>query len=253
MNFDNLDAKMRVFETALDQYILPDIHMVVRIDGRSFTRLTKDVHKFEAPFDDRFRDYMVETTRHLLTCGFRTLYGYTQSDEISLLLHIDESAFGRKIRKYESILAGEASAKFSLLLGDIGTFDSRISQLPTIEHVCDYFRWRQEDATRNALNAHCYWHLRKTGKSVKQATKLLSGMSVAAKNDLLFDAGINFNDLPEWQKRGVGVYWETFEKEAFNPKTGQAVTAERNRIVVNMELPIREDYAQMIHDIATKK
>ena len=51
MKFDDLDAKMRVFETAHDYCVLPSIHMVARLDGRSFTRLTKEVHQFEAPYD----------------------------------------------------------------------------------------------------------------------------------------------------------------------------------------------------------
>ena len=58
-----------------------------------------------------------------MDCGFRIAYGYTQSDEISLLFHSTEDAFGRKTRKLNSILAGEASAKFSLLLGDMACFD----------------------------------------------------------------------------------------------------------------------------------
>jgi tRNA(His) 5'-end guanylyltransferase len=62
-----------------------------------------------------------------MQCGFRVIYGYTQSDEISLLFHPEENSFGRKTRKLNSILAGEASAKFSLQLGDHGSFDCRIS------------------------------------------------------------------------------------------------------------------------------
>ena len=67
--------------------------MVARIDGRNFTRLTKDVIKFEAPFDVRFRDMMIETTAHLMNCGFKAIYGYTESDEISLLFHPEISHF----------------------------------------------------------------------------------------------------------------------------------------------------------------
>eukprot|EP01034_Spumella_vulgaris_P006205 gene6205-7903_t len=37
MKFDELDKKMRVYETAHDQYVLPDMYMVARIDGRGFT------------------------------------------------------------------------------------------------------------------------------------------------------------------------------------------------------------------------
>lgn len=56
MKFDELDDRMRVFETAHDQCVLPGMYMVARLDGRNFTRLTKEVIKFEAPFDVRFRD-----------------------------------------------------------------------------------------------------------------------------------------------------------------------------------------------------
>lgn len=211
MKFDELDVKMRVFETAHDLCVLPGLFMVARIDGRGFTRLTKEIHAFECPFDERMRDMMVATTEHLMDCGFKVAYGYTQSDEISLLFCSSEDAFGRKTRKLNSILAGEASARFSLLLGGMACFDCRIIELPGIELVCDYFRWRNEDAHRNALNGHCYWALRRAGKNVREATNRLSGMSVADKNELLFQHGTNFNDVPNWQKRGVGLYWNTMK------------------------------------------
>ena len=74
MKFDELDDKMRVFETAHDLCVLPGLYMVARLDGRSFTRLTKEVHQFEAPFDVRFRDMMLATAEHLMTgCGFNVV------------------------------------------------------------------------------------------------------------------------------------------------------------------------------------
>lgn len=60
MKVDESDKKMRVFEIAHDIRIVPGIYIVARIDGRDFTRLTKDVHRFEAPFDVRFRDLMID-------------------------------------------------------------------------------------------------------------------------------------------------------------------------------------------------
>jgi tRNA(His) 5'-end guanylyltransferase len=253
MTFDELDQRMRVFETAHDHCVLPGLYMVARLDGRSFTRLTKEVHRFEAPFDERMRDLMVQTTLHLMQSGFRVLYGYTQSDEISLLFHPHEETFQRKLRKYISILAGEASAALSLLLADHAAFDCRISQLPKAEDVVDYFRWRSEDAHRNALNSHCYWLLRKQGQSVAQATSFLSGMSVAAKNELLFQHGLNFNDLPLWQKRGVGLYWESYARPARNPLTGEEVVAQRRRIRVDEELPMKEAYSRFIGQLLQEK
>ncbi len=62
MDFDELDRRMRVFETAHDHCVLPGLYMVARLDGRSFTRLTKETHAFDAPFDERKRGYMIGTT-----------------------------------------------------------------------------------------------------------------------------------------------------------------------------------------------
>ncbi len=249
MKFDDLDTKMRVFETSHDDCVPPDLIMVARLDGRGFTRLTKEIHAFEAPYDVRFRDFMVATTHHLMDCGFRIVYGYSQSDEISLLFHPKEDAFNRKLRKYNSILAGEASARFSLLSGEIGCFDCRISRLPSGDAVVDYFRWRQEDARRNALNSHCYWMLRKKGETVKDASDYLSNMSVSRKTELLFQNGIHFNELPAWQKSGFGVFWETYEKPAFNPKTRQAVTATRRKIKSDFHLPLKDEYDVLIKEL----
>jgi tRNA(His) 5'-end guanylyltransferase len=246
MNFDDLDAQMRLYETAHDHCVMPNIYMVARIDGRGFTRMTREMHPFEHPFDVRFRDYMVATTAHLMACGFRVVYGFTQSDEISLLIHRDETAFARKLRKYDSILVSEASAKFSLLLGEIAAFDCRICQLPNPKVVIDYFRWRQEDAHRNALTAHCYWFLRDRGESVQAATHALEGLSLGAKNEMLFHAGVNFNALPEWQKRGIGLYWENYDKAAVNLKTGEPVVTQRRRIRQDENLPVRDEYAAFI-------
>ena len=66
MKFDDIDAQMRVYETAADHCVLPGIYIVARLDGRSFTTLTKEKAKFEAPFDTRFRDMMIETAKHLI-------------------------------------------------------------------------------------------------------------------------------------------------------------------------------------------
>ena len=250
MKFDELDGMMRVFETAHDLCVLPGLYMVARMDGRSFTRLTKEVHQFEAPFDERFRDMMLATAEYLMTgCGFDVTYGYVQSDEISLLFAPDENAFGRKLRKLHSVLAGEASAKFSLILRAVAAFDCRISQLPVAGRVVDYFRWRNEDAHRNALNAHGYWLLRKQGKSVGEATAALAGLSVAAKNELLFQHGINFNDLPLWQKRGSGLYWEEYDRPAVNPMTGDPVVARRRRVKRDLQLPMKDDYSAFLHGL----
>ena len=37
MKFDELDKRMRVFETSHDSVVLPEMFIVARLDGRSFT------------------------------------------------------------------------------------------------------------------------------------------------------------------------------------------------------------------------
>ena len=223
------------------------MYIAARLDGRSFTRLTKEICKFEAPFDERFRDMMIAAVHTLMErSGFRIVYGYTESDEISLLFHPEEKTFSRKVRKLNTTLAGEASAAFSLLLGQAATFDCRIIPLPNLKRVADYFAWRQEDSHRNSLNAHCYWMLRKEGLSEQAATRELEGKSVSYKNELLFSRGINYDALPSWQKRGIGLWRENYEKEGYDPVKQTAVKAVRSRIAVCEELPLGEEYAEMI-------
>jgi len=257
MKFDDLDFKMRVFETSHDHCVLPGIFIVARLDGRGFTKWTKS-EGYEKPFDSRFLQMMTSTTIGLLEhSGFGILYGYTQSDEISLLFSPDEQSFGRKLRKLNSVLAGCASAFATQFLyshsdspGDAVVFDCRICQLPTIHDVEDYFRWRQEDAHRNALNGYCYWKLRQDGESKRKATRTLEGKGVAFKNNLLFERfGLNFNDVPKWQKRGVGVLWETYTKEGHNPITGETVEATRKRLITMEELPLGEFYGEFVRGL----
>ena len=227
MKFDDFDAQMRVYEQSLDQIILPDMYIVTRLDGRSFTRLTKEICKFKAPFDTRFRDMMIETVNALMQCGFRIIYGYTESDEISLLFHYNDNSFGRKVRKINTTLAGEASAAFSLMLGRVATFDCRTVPLPNKERVADYFMWRQEDSHRNSLN-------------------------VGYKNELLFQKGINYNDLPSWQKRGIGIYFRDIEKEGYNPVNDEKTVVKRKELFADFEIPYGDEYRTFILNVIEK-
>lgn len=247
MKFSELDAKIRVFETDYDQFVPPGVHMVARLDGRNFSRLTKELHDFERPFDARFRDYMLLTTEFLMNCGGRVLYGYTQSDEISLLFHPDDECFGRKVRKIVSIFSGEASARFSSLLQGHAVFDCRVSQLPSIQSVIDYFRWRAEDAHRNSLQAHCYWGLRERGLIATAADKRLKGLLEPEKRSLFRELkGFDFDALPGWQRRGSGLRWEAYTKTSQDPRTGDCVDASRWRLVRNLELPENSAYSDYL-------
>lgn len=242
MRSADLDAQMRRYEMAMDNPIPAGFQIVARLDGRGFTRLTKDLCRFEAPFDPRFRDLMTVACRRLMDCGFNVLLAYSESDEISLLFHPDEESFGRKPRKWISVLAGEASAAFSLALGQAASFDARLSVLPGRDQVIDYFRWRMADAARCCLNGHAHWLLRRQGLSARAASARLLGLGRGDKHELLFQAGINFDALPVWQKRGFGVYWADHPHAGRNPLTGTTTWTLRRALNVDLDLPWGADF-----------
>ena len=252
MDFNTLDKQMRRFEQSMDRTMLEGIYMVARLDGHGFTRLTEKEWDLEKPFDIRFRDAMIETTKHLMDCGFRIIYGYSQSDEISLLFHRQDEPFGRKERKLLSILAAEASVAFSMQTGRAAIFDNRLIPLPTADNVVDYFQWRQEDAHRNSLNSHCYWALRKEGMSADNVQKRMSGISNGQKNEILFERSINYNDLPLWKKRGIGMYFRDEQRQGFNPVTNETTSCIRRALHIEMELPTGQEYSQIIKKIINK-
>jgi len=240
---DEFDRRMRELEYFHALRVLPGAWPVLRVDGRSFSRLTEE--RFEKPFDSRFHDLMCKTAEVLLV-ELGAAYAYTESDEISVLLPRESEVFDREVEKLVSLSASIASSTFSVALGAPASFDSRIWVGAQPGQVVDYFQWRQSDATRCCLNGWAYWTLRKAGRSVAEATAQLERQSVGFKNELLFQSGTNFNDLPLWQKRGAGLYWESYEKEGFNPKTGTTVTATRRRIKIDRELPVGDAYKTFV-------
>lgn len=243
MKTDDLEQKMRALEYFHTAKVLPDTWIILRVDGHSFSRFTEQ--RFEKPFDQRFHDLMFQTSSALVE-HLNGVYAYTESDEISVLLPPAWDLFSREHEKLVSLSAGIASAAFTLGIGAPAHFDSRVWIGVNPGLVIDYFRWRQADATRCALNGWCYWTLRKNGLTVNQATQSLIGKTVAYKNELLFQNGINFNNLPSWQRRGSGVYWETYNKEGFNPITGETVIARRRKIKLDSDIPMGLDYNRFL-------
>ena len=81
---------------------------------------------------------------------------------------------------------------------------------------------------------------------MRQATRELTGKGVSFKNELLFARGINYDKLPSWQKRGVGIWKETYEKEGYDPIEQKTVKVLRTRLEVSYELPLGQAYSDMI-------
>lgn len=252
MKFSEFDKQMRVYENFLDKTIEPNTYFVARLDGRGFSNFTENTLSLEKPFSDRFKELMVLTTLELMNSGFEVIYGYTQSDEISLLFKKDTTVFSRKVRKYNSTLAGTASAVMSMMTRHIATFDCRIIPVPNIETVIDYFRWRQEDCQRNALNGYCYWELKKSGSTSHAADSRLRGLGYDEKVKLLLGMGIDWNDVPQWQKNGIGFSYSEEKHDGLNPITGETNSVTRRTIDVKYDLPAGKDYGALIESIINK-
>lgn len=199
--------------------------VIVRLDGRAFGSLTR--RRFEKPFDERFRKMMVRTVHHLMQCGVQVAGAYHQSDEISLVLY----GLGRQRVKDLTILAGEASAAFSLALGEPAAFDARFHFVHDGAGVRDYFRWRSTDCLRNTFNGYCYWTLRRDGMEAAAVDAKLAALSLAEKKAMLLAHGIDFDTLPSWQKYGSFYYSTEQEHIGIDPRTGNTVPYYRRGII----------------------
>lgn len=224
--------------------------VIARIDGRNFSTLTRETLDL-APFDLNMATCMELTVKRLMDCGFKTMFAFTQSDEISMLFDPDVTdTFAGKIRKFNSILAGEASARFSMAMHVHAAFDCRIIQLPTWEFVTDYFKWRVADSLRNALNQLCYYKLTKLGMSGTQAQKELNQKTISWKNEFLFNKfQMNFNDLEHWKKRGKGFYWRSYWKDAVDLKREVPVKVKRKEIAMVTIPEDNDDYERVLTKI----
>jgi tRNA(His) 5'-end guanylyltransferase len=183
MDNNAFEKQMRSLEYFHSLRLLPGAWVIIRVDGRGFSRFTES--RFDKPFDLEFHRMMVQTTSALLE-GLHGIYAYTESDEISVLFAPNWDLFDRSLEKVVSISASIASSTFTHAYGNAANFDSRVWLGVNKLQVVDYFRWRQADATRCALNGWCYWTLRKADESARKATAMLDGQSVAFKNELLF-------------------------------------------------------------------
>ena len=222
------DRMKNNYENVNRFYLTRRMPVIIRIDmkaGRTFTRGMKK------PFDGIFVKTMQETMKYLCENIQGCVLGYTQSDEISLALTdyaelTTDAWFGNNLQKMCSISASMATLAFNKAFNDniVGyidshfdagcditkdlaeytkilinarnkgaMFDSRVFTIPK-EEVCNYFIWRQQDATRNSI------------QSVGQANfsqKELHGKSCSNIQDMLMaQKGINWNDYATALKRG---------------------------------------------------
>jgi tRNA(His) guanylyltransferase len=199
---DSMGDRMKSYENqTCGIRLLPRIPVMARLDGKGFSKFTKGLKR---PYDERLSNLMVETTQYLVK-ETNANCGYTQSDEITLTWYSDtyESKiyFDGRLFKMLSDLSAMASVYFNRKLAEylpekahlMPRFDCRVWNVPTVEEAANTFLWRELDATKNSISMaaqHYYSHSE------------LHGKDGAAKQEMLFRKGINWNDYPAFFKRG---------------------------------------------------
>jgi tRNA(His) guanylyltransferase len=244
MNHDSLGNRMKIYEQVSDNYLTRRIPCVMRIDGKSFHVWTAGLSR---PFDDNLRACMEYATYRLCKEIEGSRYAYTQSDEVSLLL-VDyqtiatEPFFGYRIQKMTSVSASICTAAFAtaamhylpehLKKKGIPKFDARVFSLPK-EEVSNYFLFRQQDCTRNSIQAVAQQNF---------SHRQLHKKSCDQIQDMLFkEKGINWNDLATRYKRGVSFYKIQKELQTdFSEKSPEAcdLTFYRKKWIKDYEMPI---------------
>lgn len=66
---------------------------------------------------------------------------------------------------------------------------------------------------------------------------------------MIISDGINYNNLPSWQKCGVGLYSKDIEKEEYNPKTKEATKCIRRELYLEEAIHIGNEYSELIANI----
>ena len=264
---DELGKRMKTFYEQIPKYkLMRRTPVIIRIDGKAFHTFTKG---FQKPFDHVLMKSMQDTMKYLCENIQGCVLGYTQSDEISLLLidykRFNSSAwFDNEIQKICSISASMATLSFNkafdknsdeycepwnvkhdyieALLSACAKgamFDSRCFNIPK-EEVTNYFYWRQQDATRNSIEMVGQAHF-----SHKELHKKTCHMI----QDMLHEQkDINWNDFSVPEKRGSCCIKETYyiDKETGKErKKGDWLRPEeeekyvmRTRWIVDKNIPI---------------
>lgn len=231
----NRDFKYSEHEIFSQLQVPPDTPFFTRLDGRRFQAISGKVGA-EKPFDERFAKCLVASARALFKSNFDPALVYVASDEMNVLF-LHAAPFRRRIEKVDSIFAGIASSAFSLSVAKlfkkplITAFDSRII-VSSQEKVTEYLTWRQRDAWRNHNNAYAYWFFRRNGYEPSEATKKLKGLKTKDLHEILFSHSINLTQTPAWQRRGILVYKEPYQKQVKNNR------ATRRQIKENWNLPL---------------
>ena len=198
-----------VKEYEQDPGLLPSTWLVIRIDGKGFTRFCS-VHNLSKPNDLRVLQVMNKAAQSTCHSFTDIVLAYGQSDEYSFVIQPKSKFFNRRLQKILSTVTSMFTSSFvmnwdlEIKLQYPPCFDGRVVAYPNFDILLDYLRWRQADCHVNNLYNTTFWAIVKSGKSEKEAHAQLKGSTSGQKNQMLFeDFGINYNTEPDMFKKGT--------------------------------------------------
>ena len=184
------------------EVMIPTLPVIIRLDGNNFHNWTKGLNR---PFDEGFVNLMIDTTKHLVH-ETNAVVGYTQSDEITLILYSDnrKSAIyheGKK-QKILSKLTGvcvnyfnDSRSKYLPNHNKLANFDCRIYQAPTLNDATLQLLWREIDATRNSILS--------LSQSLFNHNNVMNLNTSELQDKMMLEKGVNWDKLPAHLKRGT--------------------------------------------------
>lgn len=201
---DSLGDRMKGYESVSKSKLIRRMPVVIRLDGKAFHTYTKRCGK---PYDSDLHHIRQETLNYICNNIQGCILGYSQSDEISLILKdwtkLTTSAwFDNNLQKLVSVSASMCTAHWNYNVVDAGLsdkfktfamFDSRAFNIPR-EEVVNYLIWRQQDWERNSkqMLARAYF-------SHKECNNLNCQQLITKVEN---EKGIIWGNLQNWKKQG---------------------------------------------------
>jgi len=255
---DKIGKRMKFYESVETRRLVDPRHpLLLRLDGQNFSSFTRGLKR---PFDEGLSRAMIEVTKYLVGQLHATV-GYTQSDEISLLIWLkprddrtSKLPFNGKVQKLTSLPAGWASSKLTALLpeflpskvGQLPRFDCRLFELPNKIEAANGFLWRVFDAEKNSISM---------AAQAVYSSKALHKKDGRAKKEMLLEKGIVWEDYPSFFKWGTFVQRRKFLKELTPDELARIPEAKRpdgpvmRSKVVELDLPKFSDVVNRVEVI----
>ena len=202
---------VKSFENKND--LLKNTYIVIRIDGKGFTKFT-DAHQYKKPNEIKGIRIMVLAAISVMESFPEIFLAYGQSDEFSFAFKKNAKLYNRRHEKILTNVVSQFTSAFVFNWSKVFVngpelkyppcFDGRVVLYPSFQNLKDYFSWRYVDCHINDLYNTTFWALVQEGKISKdEAHQKLKGTLSNDKNEILFSQfNINYNNQPEVYKKG---------------------------------------------------